>query len=197
MSTPCLAVLGGFYGYSKFLNDLYILYIEKNKWERTPINGISLPGLAWHTSTVIKHKMYTIGGLLGEEKLNTQIFVLNLIAMNWSILDVAFGDFQPRYGHSCVEYNNRLFIFGGIGPDHKQCPFNEVWALSKTKHANEKLCRDIEKRKPQLFSMLMELASYPNLELNLKDPFKIEMEYHGPVSIPSLPDAVNLTYNIG
>lgn len=190
ISSPYMAVLGGFYGYSKFLNDFYILDLKLNKWERIPVNGIYFPGLAWHTSTAIKDKMYTIGGLIEENKLNTQIFVLSLIDLRWSVLNVDVGSFEPRYAHSCVAFHNKLLVFGGVGADRKRLPLSQVWVLTKTKHADDKLCKEPTELKSPAFSMLMELAKFPNLGLDMKEPTRIDMEYYGLVTLPQPPDTV-------
>ena len=105
--SPYLAVVGGFYGYSKFLNDFYLLNLESRKWERTPIKGVNLPGLAWHSANVVKTKMFITGGMTSEITFNDQIFMVNLIDMTWTSLKLETKDFLPKYSHSSVVSNGK------------------------------------------------------------------------------------------
>lgn len=71
----------------------------------------------WHSSSVLNNKIYITGGVKGTESTFTTLKGSNIydpISNNWEA--ISDMNFARAFHASCV-YNDKLFVFGGIGED--------------------------------------------------------------------------------
>jgi len=197
---PYLALLGGFYGYSKFLDDFYLLNLKTRKWEKTPTTGISMPAISWHSATVIANRMFVIGGLIGIEKINLDTFVFDTLSYTWEVLNIDKGNFTPRYSHTAVAFGNQIIILGGVGLNEERLPLDEIWILGpetesgiKSVQEQANLIREKNIKRPRLFVEFMEIAKFAFPADSIKIPEtinKIYVEPKGLIRIPNTPNEV-------
>jgi len=82
----------------------------------------------YHTATVFQGKIWVIGGIGDSE---TEPFLNDI----WSSSDgrswnrvTDNAPFGKRYGHSCIVYNNQLYLFGGFNDAvGSQTTYRDVW----------------------------------------------------------------------
>ena len=117
-------VFAGYDGKNRY-NDLRGLDLETKVWILMPNNGsIPLPRFG-HTSVVFNHSMYVFGGWDGHDTLD-DLYQYSFTSKIWYELRRTQGvKPNPRYRHSCVVYQNSLFIFGGV--DKTQTRYNDLY----------------------------------------------------------------------
>ena len=78
-------IFGGLYGFTKYLNDLYIYDATQNEWIKPELIGITRPNpRAWHTSNVLDNKQLLIfGGSNGRTSFFNDIWVFDTIGLFW------------------------------------------------------------------------------------------------------------------
>lgn len=122
-----LVIFGGMNG--SRLGDLWFLDLKQLVWVQFQTNGASPCPRSLHTATLYGTKMFIFGGWVDNKKDNkptagnnkhnqlyrttNSMYHLNLETFTWN--EVLFQDKipTPRAGHTAVEMNGRIYIFGG------------------------------------------------------------------------------------
>jgi hypothetical protein len=60
--------------------------------------------------------MVVFGGFANGERTN-EVYILNLLTMKWTHVDISTTKPGIRSGHSGAIYNDGLYIFGGISDE--------------------------------------------------------------------------------
>ncbi len=86
----------------------------------------------FHTSLVFDNKIWVIGGFGLTTSGNLE--VLNdvwssLDGINWT-LENDNANFQPRFAHSSLVFDNKMWIINGLDPTSSTGAFNEIWNSS-------------------------------------------------------------------
>eukprot|EP01022_Parablepharisma_sp_SALTPOND_P008037 TRINITY_DN135104_c0_g1_i1.p3 TRINITY_DN135104_c0_g1~~TRINITY_DN135104_c0_g1_i1.p3 ORF type:complete len:260 (-),score=19.47 TRINITY_DN135104_c0_g1_i1:209-988(-) len=209
---PSLVLLGGVYGYSRFLREFYTLDLEKRKWAQVKAENMP-PAIAWHSANVINNKMFVIGGLTGPNTINEKLYVYDAIAKVWEIVSIEKEKLAPRYSHATVVFEDQILIFGGVGANEERFGLNEIWVLTNghSTHSVSELAKELNKcsgfqenrsMKQQLFSKFLETAtkitpSNPKIDLEFPDYIsKLELQFCKPSPAPLEPKNVNTTFTI-
>lgn len=131
ISKCTLYIYGGQLEKGTASNTLYQFNIESMEWLKVRCTArhsleSNLPSLFGHTANVVDGtKIYIFGGTDGTNYYN-DLFVIDTETNSWVREKTQGPKPAPRYGHSCVLYNNSLFVFGG-GSD--QSLFNDLYSL--------------------------------------------------------------------
>ena len=110
---PCLVVFGGAVEYNKLVAEVFVLNLNKKKWKKMKSSGNAPPPVAWHSSHIIKDKMYVIGGIMERDAFNQEIYVMNMNSFVWNIVKISKGKMEPRYAHSGITCGECIIILGG------------------------------------------------------------------------------------
>ena len=78
-------LFGGLYGFTKYLNDLFIYDSNDNKWIRPQLIGNTRPNpRAWHTANVINNQQILIfGGSNSRINFFNDIWIFDTIGLFW------------------------------------------------------------------------------------------------------------------
>nr|CAG4708822.1 unnamed protein product [Naegleria fowleri] len=131
LSKSVLYIYGGQLEKGTPSNALYQFNIESMEWVKVKCTARhstepNLPALFGHTANVVDGtKIYVFGGTDGSKYYN-DLVVIDTETNTWVREKTNGPRPQPRYGHSCVLYNNSLYVFGG-GND--QSLFNDLYSL--------------------------------------------------------------------
>jgi hypothetical protein len=104
--------------FDTYYNDVYLLDMEEKQWIHPKVTGSPPAPRASVCSSMIKRKLFIFGGGRkwsdsGDNRLFNDFFVYDVDKNEWQDLTV-HGDIPaPREGHTAVEYDKKLFIFGG------------------------------------------------------------------------------------
>jgi len=113
-------------------NDLFYFDFTQAKWEQVqPTNeGEAWPAPRYHPSaTLIGANWYIFGGAASKLKYFNDVYAFNLGDRKWTLV-VTKGDVpDPRAGHLSVEWNDKLYIFGGYGGEGGYDPFIDTYVL--------------------------------------------------------------------
>lgn len=107
-------VFGGIYGFSRFLNDLYVLDTNEMKWSSPETTGDKPSPRAWHSACTIGKFIVVFGGTAGRYDFFNDVFVLDTEALHWHHIDFIGEQPAPRCSHSAVVHGSDIIIFGGI-----------------------------------------------------------------------------------
>ncbi|EFC39791.1 BTB domain-containing protein [Naegleria gruberi] len=131
VSKCTLYIYGGQLEKGTASNSLYRFDIESMEWLKVKCSARHsaqdiLPALYGHTTNVIDGtKMYIFGGTDGTNYFN-DLMVIDTESNTWVREKTQGVKPSPRYGHTCVHYNNSLYIFGGGNDQHL---FNDLYSL--------------------------------------------------------------------
>ncbi|KAI5307124.1 hypothetical protein KEM56_004183 [Ascosphaera pollenicola] len=107
-----LIVFGGENEHREHLSDVYILDITTSTWTSPEIRGPKPKGRGRHAAVIYDDKLFIIGGSIGEaDHPLDDICYLDLKTWTWS----RSWSFVPRYDHTAWIWNDKLWIFGGMG----------------------------------------------------------------------------------
>ncbi|BDD57317.1 hypothetical protein MAP00_002689 [Monascus purpureus] len=119
-----LIVFGGENEHREYLSDVVILHIPTSTWTQPEIRGPVPKGRARHAAVIHEDKLFIIGGLTGENSvILDDISYLDLKTWTWS----RTWSFTARFDHTAWVWGNRLWIFGGIGPEMERT--TDIWWL--------------------------------------------------------------------
>lgn len=90
-------------------------------WTRQETNGWKPEARQQATLTLSQNKLYLIGGV--SKRINSEINLFSPAYKRWERTETIGAESEPRFGHSSVEYQQKIIIFGG-GTD-----FNQVHKL--------------------------------------------------------------------
>ena len=119
-----LLVYGGENEHREYLSDIVIFDLKTAHWTQPDIRGPIPKGRARHASVVHDDKLYVVGGLTGADTYTLdEICYLDLKTWTWS----RSWSFVGRYDHFTWVWGERLWVFGGLGPDMERT--GELWWL--------------------------------------------------------------------
>jgi len=105
-------VVGGYNGISN-VNDTFKLNLDTFAWEKVMCEN--QPSIRGHTSVVHGNSCYTLGGTFKKDEQEAPLWEFDLERDTWTELDVAGDIPSQRRFHMCALWNNRMYIFGGLG----------------------------------------------------------------------------------
>jgi N-acetylneuraminic acid mutarotase len=109
--------------------------VEKLEGENSPEDSYAQTGIIFQDSFIIFGGMNYISLTLSNET-----FEYSIENMNWNLLK-CFGDIpSPRSFHSCVNWGDKLYYFGGIGGDIN---FTNLFRFQGGVHFNSIHCFDV------------------------------------------------------
>ncbi|KAL0480210.1 tea1 [Acrasis kona] len=111
---------------TQFFNDLHSLDLTKPDGGWTNITTTNTPSKrAWHSSVIINNKFYVFGGFDKTKNIDSTVYELDLSQQSpsWKTLSSSNAA-SPRFLHSAVTHNNKMYTFGGMTADSKF--FNDV-----------------------------------------------------------------------
>ncbi|KAJ6232728.1 kelch repeat protein [Anaeramoeba flamelloides] len=121
------------------LRDLQSFDLKTYQWEQVQTQGQNPSYLYHHTANVWDHNMIIYGGR-SSQWFNLGVYYFDFKTSKWRI---TIGNSQkkiptPRYLHSSVVYDNKLWVFGGLSIDDKELNdlnyfdlVEETWNLVK------------------------------------------------------------------
>lgn len=119
-----LLIYGGENEHREHLSDVVIFDINTATWSAPQISGPVPRGRARHAATVHDGKLFVCGGVAGmEQHVLSDICYLDLKTWTWS----RSWKFVPRFDHVARVWGDRLWVFGGLGPDTERN--GEIWWL--------------------------------------------------------------------
>jgi hypothetical protein len=113
----CVIVFGGEKESKLYSEAIYYYYLHEDRWtEITPQDGIRPIGRSRHAACLTadgKH-MIVSGGLVddGAGDVSASLYTFNLTTQTWTKPKV----FVARYDHTITIHNNKVWAFGGLGP---------------------------------------------------------------------------------
>ena len=116
VSTDKLIFFGGMTNSQKLLSsDLMTFSHDDNIVQNVPLSQMtthesSIPPRRKHTMTYLGGCLYIIGGIMKPKE---PCYIVQFNIAKKSIVNCCKAATINRYGHTCVPYNNQLFVFGG------------------------------------------------------------------------------------
>ncbi|CAI7636432.1 unnamed protein product [Penicillium pancosmium] len=119
-----LIVFGGENEHRDYLADVVILDLQSFTWTGPEIHGIPPRGRARHAAVIHDDKLFIVGGVTGENNvILDDLTYLDLQTWTWS----RTWSFTARFDHTAWVWGNRLWIFGGLGPNMERT--TDIWWL--------------------------------------------------------------------
>lgn len=122
-----MIIFAGYDGKIRY-NDLRAFNLETKEWTLLPNDGNIPPARFGHTSVVYEHNIFVFGGWDGHNTLD-DLYQYSLTSKTWVEVRLTSGiKPSPRYRHSCVVFEDSLFIFGGV--NKTQTRYNDLYEYS-------------------------------------------------------------------
>lgn len=103
---------------------MVILDLHTFTWTNPEINGTPPRGRARHAAVIHDDKLFIVGGVTGENNvILDDLTYLDLQTWTWS----RTWSFTARFDHTAWVWGNRLWIFGGLGPNMERT--TDIWWL--------------------------------------------------------------------
>lgn len=119
-----MIVFGGENEHREYLSDVVILDLETFNWNLPDIQGSIPRGRARHAAVIHDDKLFIVGGVTGENNvILDDLTYLDLQTWTWS----RTWSFTARFDHTAWVWGNRLWIFGGLGPNMERT--TDIWWL--------------------------------------------------------------------
>ena len=119
-----LLIYGGENEHREYLSDVIIFDLKTAHWTQPEVRGPIPKGRARHAAVVYDEKLYVVGGLTGNETYTLdELCYLDLRTWTWS----RSWSFVGRFDHSAWIWGDRLWVYGGLGPDMERT--GELWWL--------------------------------------------------------------------
>ncbi|KAJ5649134.1 uncharacterized protein N7484_002857 [Penicillium longicatenatum] len=119
-----LIVFGGENEHREYLSDVVILDLQTFTWALPEIRGLIPRGRARHAAVIHDDKLFIVGGVTGENNvILDDLTYLDLQTWTWS----RTWSFTARFDHTAWVWSNRLWIFGGLGPNMERT--TDIWWL--------------------------------------------------------------------
>lgn len=119
-----LIVFGGENEHRDYLSDVVILDLQSFTWTMPEIHGPAPRGRARHAAVIHDDKLFIVGGVTGENNvILDDLTYLDLQTWTWS----RTWSFTARFDHTAWVWGNRLWIFGGLGPNMERT--TDIWWL--------------------------------------------------------------------
>lgn len=98
---------------------------EQGYWEAINYIEASPEGSASHCAIVWKDSLYIIGGESFHRA--KMIYVYDFNGNVWETPHIIGRHPLPRYGHSCVLFGDKIYMYGGV--IENSTVTNEIWAF--------------------------------------------------------------------
>lgn len=119
-----LIIFGGENEHREYLSDVIILDLNTFHWTLPQISGSIPRGRARHAAVIQDDKLFIVGGVTGENNvILDDLTYLDLQTWTWS----RTWSFTARFDHTAWVWGNRLWIFGGLGPNMERT--SDIWWL--------------------------------------------------------------------
>ncbi|KAI0996466.1 hypothetical protein K3495_g11715 [Podosphaera aphanis] len=119
-----LLIFGGENEHRSYLSDLIVFDLKTAHWTQPIVNGPIPKGRARHAATLHEDKLFIIGGITGHNNYVLEdICYLDLKTLTWS----RAWKFVGRFDHSAYIWDNRIWVFGGMGEDMDK--IGDIWWL--------------------------------------------------------------------
>lgn len=119
-----MIVFGGENEHREYLSDVVILDLQTFTWTLPDIRGTIPRGRARHAAVIHDDKLFIVGGVTGENNfILDDLTYLDLQTWTWS----RTWSFTSRFDHTAWVWGNRLWIFGGLGPNMERT--TDIWWL--------------------------------------------------------------------
>lgn len=119
-----MIVFGGENEHREYLSDIVILDLKTFTWTLPTIHGSIPRGRARHAAVIHDDKLFIVGGVTGENNvILDDLTYLDLQTWTWS----RTWSFTARFDHTTWIWGNRLWIFGGLGPNMERT--TDIWWL--------------------------------------------------------------------
>ncbi|KAJ5167247.1 uncharacterized protein N7482_006028 [Penicillium canariense] len=119
-----LIIFGGENEHREYLSDVIILDLQNFHWTLPQISGSVPRGRARHAAVIQDDKLFIVGGVTGENNvILDDLTYLDLQTWTWS----RTWSFTARFDHTAWVWGNRLWIFGGLGPNMERS--SDIWWL--------------------------------------------------------------------
>lgn len=119
-------LFGGMNENSEFFNDIWVYNVRNNTWLKIDSYG-GPQKRAFHSSTVVKDKIYYFGGLLPYGEVKNDLWQYNIITSSWTFITSTSPLPTKRYSAGlCYDtVNKKLILFGGYtGTQY----LNDTWS---------------------------------------------------------------------
>jgi N-acetylneuraminic acid mutarotase len=117
-------VIGGANQYYQYQNDAWFVATDLPGWQ----NDATWVGPArgWAATAVYNNQLWVIGGRTDADPHGTGLLATAAVktaGQPWAVQTIA-GDFTPRYGAQAQTVGDKLYVFGGHGPNGG---LNDMW----------------------------------------------------------------------
>ena len=124
-----LTVGGTFYGGDnrfEYLNDVWALNVDANKWQKLKCTGKSQPGPRYgHAIALVGTYLYLFGGKGEAGIIYNDLWRLDMENSSWELMQSSSAaPPNPRFGHSMIAAEDALVVFGGW---EGKTADNQVW----------------------------------------------------------------------
>ncbi|HNM01536.1 MAG TPA: kelch repeat-containing protein [Leptospiraceae bacterium] len=130
-------IFGGRNSKGEFLNDTFCLDLAEKNWTKISTKGTKPSPRYGHSATVYNGQMFICGGVTGDKKNDTEIYVLDLTAFQWSKFAVE-GEMQMPDA-----------VFGAVLSAPLWLLFGDSYACAVNLENRKKISLDIRKKKPE------------------------------------------------
>ncbi|EEY21273.1 kelch repeat protein [Verticillium alfalfae VaMs.102] len=119
-----LLVFGGENEHRTYLSDLIVFDLKTAHWTMPQTSGPKPKGRARHAAVLHEDKLFIVGGITGNDNyVLDDICYLDLKTFTWS----RSWRFVGRFDHSVYIWNDRVWVFGGMGEDMDKT--GDLWWL--------------------------------------------------------------------
>lgn len=130
-------IFGGIFGFSKFLNDIFVFDTTNNEWSQlTEVAGEGPSPRAWHSGVSLgsSGQILIFGGSAGRLGFFNDLYIFDTNKPAWFKLPVQNPSEAPlpRCSHTATRVDNMVVIFGGISsnfPDLRVRPLSDMIIL--------------------------------------------------------------------
>jgi len=136
----CMFVFGGCDQEGKTTNQLYCFSLATKEWKQVRVQGEMPPSRSGHSAVLLpqSNSMLVFGGEhQPNQPLLNDIWMFDFASCNWQKTQVTGLAPRGRKHHTAVEYEDRLYVFGGTD---SRATFNDFYIFDikgKQWHAHE------------------------------------------------------------
>eukprot|EP01095_Lingulamoeba_sp_RSL-Kostka_P001117 TRINITY_DN1159_c1_g1_i2.p1 TRINITY_DN1159_c1_g1~~TRINITY_DN1159_c1_g1_i2.p1 ORF type:complete len:645 (-),score=189.55 TRINITY_DN1159_c1_g1_i2:105-2039(-) len=151
-------VFGGYTDGGIHTNDFFCLHFPTRTWKKLPYVNHTPEKRHSHTSVIMNDKLFIFGGIGSASRNSSQPLMMNslyyydFIEKKWCVLfknDESNEDIPcPRWGHSAVVYEGKMYIFGGYSNQHY---LNDLWVYDPESNQWELVVPTGKKPNPRHF----------------------------------------------
>ena len=144
-------VFGGIFGFSKYLDELYVLNLDTWEWTVPDVSGDSPSCRAWHSACRIGNtgQILIFGGTAGRMNFYNDMYVLDTASMQWFPIPYQNADSVPagRCAHTAVMIGSKMYVIGGLSPsvvDNRILPTGDIFVMETGLDVDETAPQDTD-----------------------------------------------------